>query len=104
MSARRCLPLPPVTVIDGIQAKALGTVQVGEKPQGIAVDAEANRIYIANVHADSVSVIDGARNKVSKTLHTGHNPYALEVNGRTARLYTVLQSEASSPVIDLKGE
>jgi YVTN family beta-propeller protein len=90
-----------VTVIDGSQSKVLATVKVGEKPQGIAIDAKANRIYVANVHGDSVSLIDGTRNAVIKTLPTGHNPYALAVNGRPARLYTVLQSDASSPVIDL---
>ena len=93
-----------VTVIDGSQSKVLATVKVGEKPQGIAIDAKANRIYVANVHGDSVSLIDGTRNAVIKTLPTGHNPYALAVTGRPARLYTVLQSDASSPVIDLGGQ
>jgi YVTN family beta-propeller protein len=90
-----------VTVIDATQGKVLATVKVGEKPQGIAIDAKANRIYVANVHGDSVSVIDGAHNAVIKTLRTGHNPYALAVNESTARLYAVLESDASSAVIDL---
>jgi len=81
----------------------VATVAVGEKPQGLAVDAKANRIYVANVHGDSVSVIDGVRNAVIGTLRTGHNPYALAVNPTTARLYAALESEASSSVIDLKG-
>ncbi len=84
--------------------KLVATVEVGKKPQGIAIDAKANRFYVANVHGDSVSVIDGARNAVIETLRTGHNPYALTVNEGTARLYAALESEASSSVIDLKGK
>jgi YVTN family beta-propeller protein len=90
-----------VTVIDATEGKALATVKVGEKPQGIAIDAKANRIYVANVHGDSVSVIDGARNAVIETLRVGHNPYALVVNDRVARLYTVLQGEIPYTVTDL---
>jgi YVTN family beta-propeller protein len=80
----------------------LATVEVGKKPLGIAVDAKANRIYVANVHGDSVSVIDGARNAVIETLRTGHNPYALVVNDRAARLYAVLQSESPLTVTDIE--
>ena len=86
----------------GHKAKSLATVKVGEKPQGIAIDAKADRIYVANVHGDSVSVIDGAHNAVIKTLRTGHNPYALAVNESTARLYAVLESDAPSSAINLQ--
>ena len=77
---------------------------MGEKPQGIAIDTKANRIYVANVHGDSVSVIDGARNTVIETLRVGHNPYALVVNERAARLYTVLQGEIPYTVTHLQSK
>ena len=50
------------------------TIAARDRPQGIVVDAKANRIYVANVHGDSVSAIDGARNAVIGTLRTGKNP------------------------------
>jgi YVTN family beta-propeller protein len=79
----------------------VATVKVGEKPQGIAIDANANRIYVANVHGDSVSVIDGARNAVIETLRAGRNPYALVVNDRIGRLYAVPESGNPLTVTDL---
>ena len=66
----------------------IATLPVGKHPQSIATDPEHNRIYVANVHGDSVTVIDGATNTVMGTLRAGKNPYALAVDRSTGHIYT----------------
>ena len=66
-------------------------MKVGAKPQGIAVDAKRNRVYVANVHGDSVSVIDGYRNTVAGTFRVGKNPFALAVNQESGKVYVAYE-------------
>jgi YVTN family beta-propeller protein len=83
-----------VTVIDGAKRTVIATVKVGLRPQAVAVDANRNRIYVANTHSDNGTVIDGARNSVLKTLHSGKNPYAIAVDPNSGRLYVASYGEA----------
>jgi YVTN family beta-propeller protein len=46
----------------------LGTLGVGARPLGVAVNPETNRIYVANSGDDTVSVIDGATDTVIATV------------------------------------
>ena len=63
--------------------KVVATVKVGSAPQGLAVNAPANLIYVANTHSSSISVIDGDRNRVVQTITTNSTsdsntkPYAV---------------------------
>jgi YVTN family beta-propeller protein len=57
-------------------------VPTGSMPDAVAVDEEANKIYVANYAADSVTVIDGATMKPVATVAVGKNPQALAVDGR----------------------
>jgi YVTN family beta-propeller protein len=56
-------------------------------PQGLAVDSKSNRIYIANVHGNSVTVIDGARNAVVGVRNAGSHPYAVTVDQSSGHVY-----------------
>ena len=42
----------------------VGTVAVGESPQGVAVTPDGTRAYVTNLSSDTVSVIDTATNSV----------------------------------------
>lgn len=63
------------------------TVAVGTHPVGVAVNAETNRIYVANDNSLSVSVVDGATNTVVAAIPVGGNPFFVAVNSRTNRVY-----------------
>lgn len=57
----------------------LRTIPVGNSPDGVAVDAESNRIYVANALDDTVSVIDGNTGNVVNTIAVGKSPFGLAV-------------------------
>jgi YVTN family beta-propeller protein len=56
-------------------------------PQGLAIDAKSNLIYVANVHGDNVTVIDGARDVVIGVRNAGRNPYALAIDQKFGNVF-----------------
>jgi len=66
---------------------------VGKHPQAVAVDAVHNRVYVANVHGNSVTAIDGAKNAVIGTYNAGNNPYALAIDPEGIHLYAANYGE-----------
>jgi YVTN family beta-propeller protein len=66
-----------VSVVDTVRRAVVAEIPVGLHPSGMALDAAANRLYVANAHSDTVSVIDTAANQVISTLHVGIRPGAL---------------------------
>ena len=66
---------------------AVITVRAG--PDGVAVNPNTNRIYVANYQANSVSVIDGTSNSViaNITAGIGVGPDGVAVNPSTNRIY-----------------
>ena len=53
-------------MIDGA-TNATTTVTVGNFPAAVAVNAETNKIYVANQGSASVTVIDGATNATGRS-------------------------------------
>ena len=53
------------------------TVHLGTHPQAIAVDAQSDRIYVANQRTASVTVIDGKTNLPVTKVDVGTIPYAI---------------------------
>lgn len=64
-----------VSEISRTTNKVVATLIVGDHPQ--AVDALHSRIYVANVHDDSITAISGETNEVIGTFSAEKNPYAL---------------------------
>jgi len=60
---------------------------VGRHPQGLAIDFKSKRVFVANLHEDSLTVIDGAKNAVTSTLHAGSRPYAVAVDLQSGTPY-----------------
>jgi YVTN family beta-propeller protein len=74
---------------------------VGRHPQAVAIDSVHNRIYVANVHSNSVTVIDGVKNAVIGTYDAGRNPYALAVDPAAGHIYAANYGEPSVTAIDV---
>ena len=60
--------------------RELGRVAVGGDPQGIAVDGEDGRIYVANAWTNDVSVIDARSMELIATVPIGLRPAAVAVD------------------------
>jgi YVTN family beta-propeller protein len=81
------------------------TIAVGSLPDGLAVNADLNRIYVANFGAGTVSVIDGAADTVLQTLNVGagSQPSMVAVNPVTDKAYVSLHKGRQVAVITGSG-
>ena len=75
-------------VINTLTDKEVALIPVGDGPQGVAVDAATNRVYVVNVRDQTVSVIDGNANRVIDTI-TGfdYRPRLIAINPITNMIY-----------------
>jgi YVTN family beta-propeller protein len=89
-----------VTVIDGVSDSVITTIKVGARPQAVAVDPSAHRVYVANTHDNTVSVVDGETNAVVATIKAGNGPYAIAVDSATHTAFVSNMAGPSPTVID----
>lgn len=105
--------LPGSDGADGLQdtslqkisrATLLARIPVGEQPAGIAIDSQADRIYVVNEAVTrptgSVSIIDGRSHAVVATVDVGFKPRAIAVNPATNRLYVTHYFARTVSVLD----
>lgn len=93
----------PVPASAGVAAgPGVSSVLVGAGPEGVAVDAVTNTIYVANSGGDSVSVVNGVTDKVTKTikLPKGAAPSGVAVDPVTDKIYVVEPGIADVQVIN----
>jgi YVTN family beta-propeller protein len=76
------------------------TINVGNGPSGISVNAVTNLIYVANRRDNSISVIDGATNSVKATINVGGNFTGLSVNSINNRINLLNLDTKSVMIID----
>ena len=54
-----------VSVIDGARDSVIATVDVGQLPYVLAVNATTNKIFVSHTFSDVITLIDGATNATS---------------------------------------
>ncbi len=100
-----------VQVVDPREPGLVGNVRVGEQPQGVLLNKDHSRLYVANSGSDTVSVLDTAIDRVVKTFLIrpddvrglpGSTPNNLALSPDERRLYVTLGDMNSVAVIDLK--
>ena len=89
-----------VSVIDGLTNSVISTISVGNDPQGIAVNPNTNKIYVANQHDSTVSVINGSTNTIVSTIPVGSSPTYVAANPNTNMIYVANTGSNSLSVID----
>jgi YVTN family beta-propeller protein len=78
-----------VRIIDGSKNAVTGVISsgIGGEPMGVAVDPSVNRIYVANLAANTVSIIDGPSSTVAQVVPVGLHPWGVAVNPSTHLVY-----------------
>jgi YVTN family beta-propeller protein len=71
---------------------------VYKSPQGLAIDAQGRRAYVALYSAAAVAVVDLEAGKVLREIHVGRGPYDLVLAGGKA--YVTCEADDSLAVID----
>jgi YVTN family beta-propeller protein len=77
----------------------LGRAEVGGDPRGVAIDSEAERIYVVNSWSNNVSVLDGRSLRVITTISTGLRSLAVAVS-EEHQVYVVNSDSDNITVID----
>jgi len=77
----------------------LGRAQIGGDPRGMAVDSEAERIYVVNSWSNNVSVLDGRSLRVITTISTGLRPLGVAVS-KQHQVYVINSESDNVTVID----
>ena len=101
-------PNGTVYIIDGESHSVIDSIQltVPLGPNGVAVNTEMNKIYVANgwmgggYMGRDVTVIDGTSNTIITTVRVGYMPYGIDINPVTNRLYVANNYSNSVSVID----
>lgn len=82
------------------EAAGLTSIGVGSNPDGVAVDATTDTVYVANNGSNSVSVIDGATDAVTATIPVGDAPRGIGVDEQTDTVYVANSGDQTVSVID----
>jgi len=89
-----------ILVVNGADDTITATIPVGTRPRDVAVNANTNRIYVANVESNNVSVVDGNTNGVIATIPVGQSPWSIAVNPNNNKIYVNNYNGRSISVID----
>ncbi|MDP8255920.1 MAG: alkaline phosphatase family protein [Candidatus Alcyoniella australis] len=97
-----------LTVADEASAAVIGEIPVGKAPEGMALDAANNRLYVTSADTDTITVIDTSEDTVIDTwdLHDqksgtiGAMPNAAEVTADGSKLYVTEAGYNCVSVID----
>jgi YVTN family beta-propeller protein len=73
---------------------------VGVIPCAIAVNSEANQLYVANYGDNSVSVIDATRQRKTVTVPVGHHPKAIAFDANRNLVFVANTSDGTVTIID----
>ncbi len=88
-----------VSVIDTATNTVIATVNVGDRPQGVAVSPDGTVVYVTN-YGGTVSVIDTATNTVTSTVSVGTNPNGIAVTADGEKVYVTNYGGNTVSVID----
>jgi YVTN family beta-propeller protein len=79
-------------IINVATLQVITTVSVGEAANGLAIDADAQRVYVSSIFANRVSAISTTTNQIERTYEVAGMPQRIAVNSTGDRLY--IASEA----------
>jgi YVTN family beta-propeller protein len=87
-----------VNVINLSKKKVQSTIAVGHTPEGMALSADGQSLYVANRFSSTVSVIDLKKNKVVTTISLIREPRSLCItpDGKTVAVANFLPAQAST--------
>ena len=74
-----------LSAVDLVKGVVVSTVAVGSEPEGVAVSADGQRVYVTCETSNSVYVVDAAHMKVLAQIPTGKRPRAILLLAATHR-------------------
>jgi len=87
-------------VIDVATLQVIDTLSVGAAANGLAIDADDQRVYVSSIFADRVSAVGAATNQIERTYAVAGMPQRIAVNRTGDELY-VASEAVGLEVLDL---
>lgn len=85
-----------VAVIDTATQNIVGMIGTGGRPEGVGVNADGRRAYIANALGDQLHVVDTLAHAVVSQIAVGSGPSAVVLNPAATRAYVLHPGAGSS--------
>jgi YVTN family beta-propeller protein len=91
-----------VSVVNIATNAVAATIPVGNSPQGVSVNSDGSKVYIANgSFTGTVSVINAATNTVTTTIPVGHYPSGISVSPDGSKVFVAnMYNPGTVSVID----
>jgi len=85
-----------LTVIDGESMEVTDTIDIGERPRGLALSKDKTLLFICTSEEDHVEVMDLETLKVTHSLPSGPDPEVIQLGAEGKRLYVANEDDNSS--------
>ena len=89
-----------ITVIDVATNKIIGSVEVGDRPHGIAAPRSQDVHYIATEHDNGLTVVDPRTDTVTKKYSVGRRPNEIDVTSDGRFIYFPILKDGVYQVFD----
>eukprot|EP01155_Anaeramoeba_flamelloides_P019426 Anaeramoba_flamelloidesa574362_10.p2 GENE.a574362_10~~a574362_10.p2 ORF type:complete len:152 (+),score=27.48 a574362_10:266-721(+) len=89
-----------LSVIDLDAMEVTHTIEVGERPRGIALSRDHSKLYICASDSDTVQVLDLTTHKIIANLPSGEDPEQFSLHPDNRRLYISNEDDALVTVVD----
>ena len=94
-----------VTVVDVATNKIIGSIEVGDRPHGLATPASQDVLYVATEFDNGLAVVDPVRDVVIKRYHMfGEQPNEIDVTSDGRLVYIPLHAQGVYEVFDTLAE
>ncbi|UCG88127.1 MAG: YncE family protein [Gemmatimonadota bacterium] len=87
-------------IINVATLQVIETVSVGEAANGLAIDADAQRVYVSSIFANRVTAINTTTNQIERTYEVAEMPQRIAVNSTGDELY-IASEEVGLEVLNL---
>ena len=87
-----------LSVLDTRTHTVIATIDVGANPWGVAVDPDADTVYVTNSGDGTVSVVDTRTRTVTDTVNVGDRIFAVAVDPTAPAAYITNRNDSVSVV------
>jgi YVTN family beta-propeller protein len=92
----------PISVVDLTENRVIKNIDSGVTPHGLSFTKDGSRLFIVNMHSNTLSVIDAQKHEIIKTIPVGKNPEYVKLSPDERFAYVTNLGEDTVSKIDLR--
>ena len=91
----------PISVVDLAQNHEIKNINSGDTPHGLSFSSDGSKLFIVNMHSNTLSVIDSLKHEIIKSIPVGQNPEYVKLSPDESFAYVTNLGEDTVSRIDL---